>query len=61
MKPAKSSEEIAAIAKQNGHEFNTDTITEPSDAELEGVAGTALVTLMTKNGYKIAYGTCHCW
>ena len=39
LKAAKSSEDIVAIAKEHGHEFTADKITELSEVELEGMAG----------------------
>ena len=39
LKAAKTSEEVVGIAKEHGHEFTADKITELSTEELEGVAG----------------------
>ena len=39
LKAAKSPEDVVAIAKEHGHEFTADKITELSEEELEGVAG----------------------
>ena len=39
LKAAKSSEDVVVIAKEHGHEFTADKITELSGEELEGVAG----------------------
>ena len=39
LKAAKSPEDVVAIAKEYGHEFTADKITELSKKELEGVAG----------------------
>ena len=39
LKAAKSPKDIVAIAKDHGHEFTADKITELSEEELEGVAG----------------------
>ena len=41
LKAAKSPEDVVAIAKEHGHEFTADKITELSEEELEGVAGGA--------------------
>ena len=41
LKAAKSPEDVVGIAKEHGHEFTADKITELSKAELEGVAGGA--------------------
>ncbi|WP_114994503.1 Nif11-like leader peptide family natural product precursor [Synechococcus sp. UW179A] len=39
LKAAKSPKDVVGIAKEHGHEFTADKITELSDEELEGVAG----------------------
>ena len=39
LKAAKSSDEVLSIAKEHGHEFNSDHLSELSEEELEGVAG----------------------
>ena len=39
LKAAKSPEDVVSIAKEHGHEFTADKITELSEEELEGVAG----------------------
>ena len=39
LKAAKTPEEVVAIAKEYGHEFTADKITELSENELESVAG----------------------
>ena len=39
LKAAKSPEDVVGIAKEHGHEFTPDKITELSEGELEGVAG----------------------
>ncbi|WP_074159397.1 MULTISPECIES: Nif11-like leader peptide family natural product precursor [unclassified Synechococcus] len=39
LKSAKSPEEVVGIAKEHGHEFTADKITQLSEGELEGVAG----------------------
>ena len=41
LKAAKSPEEVVSIAKEHGHEFTTDKLTELSEDEIEGVAGGA--------------------
>ena len=38
-KAAKSTEDVVDIAKEHGHEFTADKITELSKGELDGVAG----------------------
>ena len=38
-KAAKSPKDVLGIAKEHGHEFTADKITELSKEELEGVAG----------------------
>ena len=39
LKAAKSPEDVVGIAKDHGHEFTADKITELSKEELEGVSG----------------------
>ena len=39
LKAVKSPEDVVAIAKEHGHEFTADKITELSEKELEDVAG----------------------
>ena len=39
LKAAKSPEVVVGIAKEHGHEFATEHMTQLSDEELEGVAG----------------------
>ena len=39
LKAAKSSEDVVSIAKEYGHEFTADKITELSEEELEAIAG----------------------
>ena len=41
LKAAKSPEDVVGIAKENGHEFTADKITELSKEELDGVSGGA--------------------
>ena len=38
-KAAKSTEDIVGIAKEHGHEFTADKISQLSEEELEGVSG----------------------
>ena len=39
LKAAKSSEDVVGIAKEHGHEFTADKISQLNEKELEGVAG----------------------
>ena len=39
LKAAKSPEDVVAIAKEHGHEFTANKISQLSKEELEGVAG----------------------
>ena len=39
LKAAKTPEDVVGIAKEHGHEFNSDHLSELSEEELEGVAG----------------------
>ena len=41
LKVAKSPEEVVSIAKEHGHEFTADKLSELSEDEIEGVAGGA--------------------
>ena len=43
LKAAKSSEDVVGIAKEHGHEFTADKISQLNEKELEGVAGGALM------------------
>ena len=42
LKAAKSPEDVVGIAKEHGHEFTADKISQLSEEELEGVAGGTL-------------------
>ena len=39
LKAAKSPEDVVGIAKEHGHEFTADKISQISEKELEGLAG----------------------
>ena len=39
LKTAKSPEDVVGIAKDHGHEFTSDHLSQLSEGELEGVAG----------------------
>ena len=39
LKAAKTPEDVVGIAKEHGHELNSDHLSELSEEELEGVAG----------------------
>ena len=39
LKAAKSQDEVVSIAKEHGHEFESEHINQLSEEELEGVAG----------------------
>ena len=41
LKAAKTADDVIGIAKEHGHEFATEHITQLSEKELEGVAGGA--------------------
>ena len=45
LKAAKSQDEVVSIAKEHGHEFGTDHISQLSEKELEGVAGGGCFTV----------------
>ena len=44
LKAAKSSDDVVSIAKEHGHEFNSDHLSELSEEELEGIDGGNCVT-----------------
>ncbi len=46
LKAAKSPDDLVDIAKDHGHEFETEHISELSEEELEGVTGGTLVTML---------------
>ena len=51
LKAAKSPEDVVAIAKEYGHEFTADKMTELTEGELEGVAGgTAMTGCINNSG-----------
>ena len=54
LKATKSSEDIVNIAKEYGHEFTSEHMTQLSDEELEGVAGGTAKSLLL-----IILGLCH--
>ena len=60
LKAAKSPEDVVAIAKDHGHEFTADKITELSDKELEGVAGGGGMGLETITQKKNPDGSAAC-
>ena len=41
LKAAKSQDEVVSIAKEHGHDFDNEHISQLSEAELDGVAGGA--------------------
>ena len=45
LKAAKSPEDVVAIAKEHGHDFTADKLSQLSKEELEGVAGGACLLL----------------
>ena len=45
LKTAKSPEDVVGIAKEHGHEFTANKITELSEEEQEGVAGGGFLRL----------------
>ena len=55
LKTAKSPEDVVAIAKEHGHEFTADKITDPNEEELEGMAGGQ----NTMWGFSCAIGLCN--
>ena len=56
LKAAKTPEEVVGIAKEHGHEFTADKLTETlSDEDLEGVAGGGIRCV---TGFVLANGGC---
>ena len=47
LKAAKSQDEVVSIAKEHGHDFGTEHISQLSEKELEGVAGGRGFTVST--------------
>ena len=45
LKAAKSPEDVVGIAKEHGHEFTADKITQLTREELEGMAGGGFIAL----------------
>ena len=43
LKAAKSQDDVVSIAKEHGHDFGTEHISQLSEEELEGVAGGTVV------------------
>ena len=58
LKAAKSSDEVVSIAKEHGHEFNSDHLSELSEEELEGVAGGAACTIAPFSWCSESHLTC---
>ncbi len=46
LKAAKSHDEVVSIAKEHGHEFTTDKISELSEVELDGISGASFVLVV---------------
>ncbi|EAU74595.1 Nif11-like leader peptide family natural product precursor [Synechococcus sp. RS9916] len=49
LKAAKSQDEVVSIAKEHGHDFGTEHISQLSEKELEGVSGGNQVQCNWKN------------
>ena len=58
LKEAKSADEVVDIAKEHGHVFTADKISQLSEEELEGVAGGGVSQQQYKN-YNPEKGTCY--
>ena len=58
LKAAKSQDDVVSIAKDRGHDFGADHISQLSEKELEGVAGGTV--LMSKGGCVVASIGAHC-
>ena len=62
LKAAKSPEDVVGIAKEHGHEFTADKITELSEEELESVAGGLMKdTHKRTGGFGSHCGAGCCW
>ena len=46
LKAAKSPEDVVGIAKEHGHEFSADKLSQLSEEELEGVAGGGCIGIL---------------
>ena len=57
LKVAQSPEQVVGIAKEHGHEFATEHMTQLSDEELEGVAGGTLLVAMQIGDWTEAFYT----
>jgi predicted ribosomally synthesized peptide with nif11-like leader len=57
LKAAQSPEQVVGIAKEHGHEFATEHMTQLSDEELEGVAGGTLLVAMQIGDWTEAFYT----
>ena len=55
LKAAKSQDEVVSIAKEHGHDFGTEHISQLSEEELEGVAGGFCIL-----GSFVRNSECHC-
>ena len=51
LKAAKSPEDVSGIAKEHGHDFGTEHISQLSEEELEGVSGGGRGTISWCGGY----------
>ena len=49
LKAAKSPEDVVGIAKEHGHEFSADKLSQLSEEELEGVAGGGCIAVYPYN------------
>ena len=58
LKAAKSPEDVVGIAKEHGHEFATEHMTQLSEEELEGVAGGTYVPPNSLGTLCANLGTC---
>ena len=48
LKAAKSPDDVVTIAKEHGHTFNTDQISQLSEEELEGMGGGTVIRTITQ-------------
>ena len=60
LKAAKSPEDVVGIAKEHGHEFTTDKISQLSEEELEGVAGGVCQFFLVRSSMKLVVSAHGC-
>ena len=59
LKAAKSQDEVVSIAKEHGHEFETEHVSQLSEEELESVAGGTDIELKCMGQTGMTGGLCN--